>query len=218
MHTAVLHADTDLDLFAEPPEESELCEDEVWNLYKALSGYRNAPNLWHQHVVTLLKSQIFSPLLTDSSCFTKLEFDINMSMHVGDGLLFGPNIEIQPLIEHLSTQSHDAHCGTNGTAGRSNVLSCLGDRKNRSWILGCNEFEVHPRRITMLGLEDSRPVASPSVKRTPPTESLVELENDRRAVYKTAVGKLLHMLSTRTTCTELRKQHERSCVPLRATR
>ena len=34
VHTAVLHADTDLDLFAEPPEESELCENEVWKLHK----------------------------------------------------------------------------------------------------------------------------------------------------------------------------------------
>ena len=38
MHTAVLHADTDLDLFAEPPEVSELCENEVWKLQKALCG------------------------------------------------------------------------------------------------------------------------------------------------------------------------------------
>ena len=45
----------------------------------------------------------------------------------------------------------------------------------------------------MLGLEDSRPVATPSVKRTPTTESLVELENEKRAVYRTAVGKLLYM-------------------------
>ena len=44
--------------------------------------------------------------------------------------------------------------------------------------------------IAVLGLEDSRPVARPSVKRTPTTESLVELDNDRRAVCKTAVGKL----------------------------
>ena len=44
--------------------------------------------------------------------------------------------------------------------------------------------------IAVLGLKDSRPVATPSVKRTPTTESLVELENEKRAVYRTAVGKL----------------------------
>ena len=37
--------------------------------------------------------------------------------------------------------------------------------------------------IAVLGL-DSRPVATPSVKRTPTTESLVKLENEKRAVYK----------------------------------
>ena len=32
-------------------------------------------------------------------------------------------------------------------------------------------------------------MSTPSVKRTPTTESLVELETERRAVYRTAVGK-----------------------------
>ena len=36
--------------------------------------------------------------------------------------------------------------------------------------------------IAVLGVEDSRPVSTPSVKRTPTTESLVELETVRRAV------------------------------------
>ena len=42
-------ADIDRDLF----QESELCENEVWKLHKALSGYREAPKLWHQRVATL---------------------------------------------------------------------------------------------------------------------------------------------------------------------
>ena len=54
-----------------------------------------------------------------------------------------------------------------------------------------------PDVIAVLGLEDSRPVSTPSVKRTPTTESLVELENDKRAVYRTAVGKLLYMCQER---------------------
>ena len=33
---------------------------------------------------------------------------------------------------------------------------------------------------------------TPSVKRTPTTESLVELESERRAMYGTVVGKCLH--------------------------
>ena len=35
VHTAFLHADIDQDFYAEPPEESELNEDEVWKLHKA---------------------------------------------------------------------------------------------------------------------------------------------------------------------------------------
>ena len=47
-HTAFLHADIDQELCAEPPEESELCEDEVWKLQIASYGYRKAPKLWRQ--------------------------------------------------------------------------------------------------------------------------------------------------------------------------
>ena len=54
--------------------------------------------------------------------------------------------------------------------------------------------EAHPKYIraviAVLGLEDSRPVATSSVKRTP-------TENEKRAVYKTAVGKLLYICQER---------------------
>ena len=49
--------------------------------------------------------------------------------------------------------------------------------------------------IVVLGPEDSRPVSTPCVRRT--TESLVELENEKRAVYRTAVGKLLYICQER---------------------
>ena len=51
--------------------------------------------------------------------------------------------------------------------------------------------------IAVLFLEEAKPVSTPSVKRTPTTESLVELENERRAVYKTAVRTLLYMCQER---------------------
>ena len=46
--------------------------------------------------------------------------------------------------------------------------------------------------INDLDLEAAKPVMTPSVKRTPTTESLVELEGERRATYRTVVGKLLY--------------------------
>ena len=55
---------------------------------------------------------------------------------------------------------------------------------------GCSA-EVNPKQmrdvIAVLGLEDSRPVATPSVKSTATTESVVELENEKRAVYRRSV-------------------------------
>ena len=45
--------------------------------------------------------------------------------------------------------------------------------------------------INVLGLEEAKPVITPSVKRTPTTESLVELEGERRAMYRTVLGKIV---------------------------
>ena len=51
--------------------------------------------------------------------------------------------------------------------------------------------------ISVLGMEEAKLVTHPSVKRTPTTESLVELENERREMYRTVVGKLLYMCQER---------------------
>ena len=51
--------------------------------------------------------------------------------------------------------------------------------------------------ITVLSLEGPKPVSTPSVKRTSTTESLVELENEKRAVHRRLVGKFLYMCQER---------------------
>ena len=51
--------------------------------------------------------------------------------------------------------------------------------------------------INVLGFEEAKPVKTPSVKRTPTTESLVELEGEKRAMYRTVVGKRLYMCQQR---------------------
>ena len=109
VHTAFLHADFDQELFAQPPEsdewyDSELREDEVWKLNKALYGYRKAPKLCHQHVVRLLESLNHHPLLTDPSGFRNDELNIHIFIHVDDGLLCGPRTEVFRLVELLSNQ------------------------------------------------------------------------------------------------------------------
>ena len=109
VHTAFLHADVDQDLFAEPPEPDEwddagLEEDEVWRLNKALYGYRKAPKLWHQHLVSVLESLNYHPLLTDPSCFRNDETNTHIFIHVDGGLLLGPRSEVLKLVELLSKQ------------------------------------------------------------------------------------------------------------------
>ena len=80
-------------MFAAPPEESQLCEDQVWKLLNALYGYRKAPKLFTSTnmFVALLSSLKFRPLLTDPS--RSDELDIHNFIHVDCGLLFGPSIE-----------------------------------------------------------------------------------------------------------------------------
>ena len=141
-----LHTGVDQDLFAEPPEPDEwydaaLPHDEVWKLNKALYGYRKAPKLWHKHVVSILESLTYHPLLTDPSYFRNDELNINVFIHVDDGLLFGPRIEVFQLVELLSKQILMRIVGV-----RQNLLSRQSDRENSSWMLGGGESEVHPRR------------------------------------------------------------------------
>ena len=165
VHTALLHADIDQDLYAEPPEESELTEDEVRKLHKALHGYRKAPRRWHQHVVTVLGSLNVHSLLTDPSCFRNDELDINIFVHVEDGLLFSPNTELPRLIEHLSSQVMMRIVGR--LAQQSDHVFFL-DRVIMRTARGYS-VEVNPKCIrdvvTVLGLEDAKPVATPIVKR-----------------------------------------------------
>ena len=70
------------------------------------------------------------------------------------------------------------------------------DRTARGYSVEANPKYIRDM-IAVLSLEDSRPVSTPSVKSTPTTESLVELETERRAVYRTAVGKLLYTCQER---------------------
>ena len=51
--------------------------------------------------------------------------------------------------------------------------------------------------INVLGLEEAKPVITQRVKRTPTTESLVELESESRTIYRKIVGKLLYMCQER---------------------
>ena len=51
--------------------------------------------------------------------------------------------------------------------------------------------------IAVLGLEEAKLFTTSTVKRTPTTEALVELENERRAMHRTVVGKLSYMCQER---------------------
>ena len=202
VHTAFLHADVDQDLFAEPPEPDEwyderLKEDEVWKLNKALYGYRKAPKLWHKHLVNVLESLSYHPLLTDPSCFRHDETNTNIFVHVDDGLMVGPKNEVLKLVELLSKQVLMRIAGRmEKTGDKIYFLGRVIERTARGYSVEANPKYIQ-NVINVLGLEEAKPVMTPSVKRTPTTESLVELEGERRAMYRTVVGKLLYMCQER---------------------
>ena len=154
----------------------------------------------HQNFGTnmLRESLNFHPLLTHLGCSRNDGLDIHMFIHVDNGLRFGPSIDILLFVEHLSIHvMHDAHCGTIGSAGRSNIfLYRVIVRTARRYSIEANPKYLRDV-IAVLDAEDSRPVASPGVKTGPMTELLVELENKKRTVHETAVGKLLYMCQER---------------------
>ena len=202
VHTAYLHADVDQHLFAEPPEPDEwydagLHEDEVWKLNKALYGHRKAPKLWHQHLVSVLESLNYHPLLTDPSCSRNDETNTNIFVHVYDGLMFGPKNEVLKLVELLSKQVLMKITGRmEKTGDKIYFLGRVIERTARGYSVEANPKYI--RNLTqVLGLEEAKPVMTPNVKRTPTTESLVELDGERPAMYRTVVGKLLYMCQER---------------------
>ena len=195
VRTAFLHADVDQDLFAEPPEPDErndagLQEDEVWRLNKALYAYRKAPKLWHQHLVSILESRNYHPLWTDPSCFRNDETNTSFFIHVDYRLLFRPRSEVLKLVEFLSKQVLMKITGRMGKLGdKIFFLGRVIERTALGYSVVANPMYIRDV-IAVLVLEEAKPVTTPSVKRTPTTESLVEM-------YRTVVGNLLYMCQER---------------------
>ena len=118
--------------------ESELRENEVWKLNKALNGYRKAPKLWHQHVASLLASSNYHPLLSDPSCFRNDELNINIFSHVDDGLLFGPRVEVLRSVELLSNQIMMRIVGRMEKLGDKLFLGRVTERTARGYSVEVN--------------------------------------------------------------------------------
>ena len=143
-------------------------------------------------VVSHLESLNHHPLLTDPSCFRNNELNINIFIHVDDGLLFGPRVEVLRLVELLSNQVMMRIRGRTEKLGdKIFFLGKVIERTARGYSVEANPKYIRDV-IAVLALEDSRPVSTPSVKRTPTTESLVEQDKEKRAVYKTAVLYMCH--------------------------
>ena len=145
---------------------------------KALCGHRKAPKLWHQHVVSILESLSYHPRLTDPSCLRNDELNTNIFGHVDDALFFGPRIEVLHLVELLSKHILMRIVGRMEKLGdKVFFLGRVIERTARGYSVEANPKCIRDV-IAVLGLEDSRPVSTPSVKRTPTTESLGELETE----------------------------------------
>ena len=111
--------------------------------------------------------------------------------------MLGPKNEVLKLVELLSKQVFDEDHRKNGETGvKIYFLGRVIERKARGYSVEANPKYIR-NVINVLGLEEAKPVMTPSVKRTSTTKSLVELEGERRAMYRTVVGKLLYMCQER---------------------
>ena len=117
--------------------------------------------------------------------------------------MFGPKSEVLKLVELLSKQVLMRTTGRmEKTGDKFYFLVRVIERKARGYSVEANPKYIR-NVIYVLGLEEARPVMTPSVKRTPTTESLVEPEGERRAMYRTVVEKLCCTCarSEQTSCT-----------------
>ena len=123
------------------------------------------------------------------NCFRNDELNNNIFIGVDDGLLFGPRIEVLRSVELLSNQVMMRIVGRMEKLGGKIVfLGRVIERTARGYSVGANPKYIRDV-IAVLGLEDSRPVSTPSVKRTPTTESLVELEKEKTSRVQDSRGK-----------------------------
>ena len=111
--------------------------------------------------------------------------------------MFGPKSEVLKLVELLSKQVLMRITGRmEKTGDKIYFLGRVIERTARGYSVEANPKYIR-NVINVLGLEEAKPVMTPSVKRTPTTESLVELEGERRAMYRTVVGKtVVHVPGT----------------------
>ena len=132
--------------------------------------------------MSVLESLNYHPLLTDPSCFRNDETNTNIFVHVDDGLMFGPRSEVLKLVELLSKQVLMRITGRMEKMGdKIYFLGRVIERTARGYSVEANPKYIR-NVINVLGLEEAKPLMTPSVKRTPTTESLVELEGERRAI------------------------------------
>ena len=121
---------------------------------------------------------------------------------VDDWLMFGPRTEVLKLVELLSNQVLMRITGRmEKTGDKIYFLGRVIERTARGYSVEANPKYIQ-NVMNVLGLEEAKPVMTPSVKRTPTTESLVELEGERRAMYRTVVENCCTCArSEQTSCT-----------------
>ena len=112
-------------------------------------GRQNTAKLWHQHEGNLREGMNFTPLLTDPDCYGDCVVDVDVFVHVHDGLLLRPSLEVQPSTEHLSTQV------LMSTVRRLEHLNDQmffpGRGHVRTAPVGGGKSEVHPRSGCLAG-------------------------------------------------------------------
>ena len=178
--------------------ESDLREDEVWKLNTALYGYRKAPKLCHQHVVSLSwqvwiiihfwQIRVVSEMMSWTSIFSFSWMTV---------CCLAVQSKFLDVFSFCQTKSW---CGLwdewrNLVTKSSFSAEWLGERLVDARL---RQIRSASETWSLCLVWKTRDLCRLQVwrgQRT--TESLVELENEKRAVYRTPVGKLLYMIPER---------------------
>ena len=107
-------------------------------------------------------------------------------------LMTGPKNEVLKKVE-LSQKCLTKITGRmEKTGDKFYFLDRVIERTARGYPVEANPKHIR-NVINFLCLEKTKPVMTQSVKKTSTKESLVEMEGERRAMYRTIVGKMLYM-------------------------
>jgi hypothetical protein len=172
-------------------QETAYPERQIRQVLKAMSGLRQSPKLFQEHLAVQLQSLGFLRLLTDTSTYSDDAGQVDLVVHIDDLISAGPTKQIK---KHLAALHAKFAMKTTGLLTKegeeTSVLGRTLERTAKGYILH-SDSKLVTSVIKDLGIEQAKPAATPGIKDEPEQAEPLGPEAHRR--YRTLVGRLLYM-------------------------